>query len=287
MRFVALVLAFCGLLTLAACSGSVSGQVSSKSAHTPVSGATVRVGDQSAVTDTSGRYTINKVSTGDAAVKVTADGYGPDYGRLNVQRGANTLNVMLPNGTVNGTLKENAEVREPITKAKVTIAGNPAALTQGGHFTATGVPVGTQTLAVSAPGHATYTQQVMISPGINDVSAVLNLTPVETYMRYYMAYRFGRYRDAYSILHPDVRKHYSYKKFVKDMKTSIALGVKVLGVHGLAQWHASFAHKTYYHVVAVDRAYHYQDAYGTWTDNSTHHWVQIKGRWYLIWDWTN
>jgi len=287
MRFVALVLAFCGLWTLAGCSGSVSGRVSSKLAHTPVPGATVHVGDQSAVTDTSGHYTINKVSTGDATVKVTADGYGPDNGQLTVQRGANTLNITLRDGTVNGTLKENAEVREPITKAKVTIAGRPAAVAQGGHFTSTGVPVGTQTLVVTAPGHPTYAHQVMISPGINDVSAVLNLTPVETYMRYHMAYRFGRYRDAYSILHPDVREHYAYKKFVKNMKADITLGVKVLGVHGLAKWHAGFAHKTYHHVVAVDRAYRYQDAYGSWTDNSTHHWVQISGRWYLIWDWTN
>lgn len=41
------------------------------------------------------------------------------------------------------------------------------------------------------------------------------------------------------------------------------------------------------HVVAVDRAYRYQDAWGKWTDNTTHHWVQNNGRWYLIWDWTN
>jgi len=285
MRLVALILGVCGLLTLAACSGSVTGQVSSKSAHTPVPGATVHVGDQSAVTETDGRYTINKVSTGDQAVRVTAGGFGPDNGRLNVQRGTNTLNVALRSGTVQVALTENAEVREPIAKVQVAFAGKPASLTQGAHFTATGVPVGTQTMVVTAPGHATYTQQVVISPGINDVSAVLNLTPVETYMRYYLAYRFGRYRDAYRILHPDVRKHYSYKKFVTDMKGEVTLGVKVLATHTLAKWRPSFAHKAYYHVVAVDRAYHYQDAYGTWTDNSTHHWVQINGRWYLIWDW--
>ena len=259
--------------------------MSSKSAHTPVPGATVQVGDQKVVTDIDGRYTINEVSTGDAAVKVTADGYGPDTGRLNVQRGTNTPNVTLRNGTVNGTREENAEVTEPITRAKVTIAGKPAAVAKGGHFTATGVPVGTQTVVVAAPGHAAYTKQVTTSPGINDVCAVLNLTPVETYMRYYLGYGFGRYRDAYSLVHPDVRKHYSYKKFVKDMKASITLGVRVLAVHGLATWRASYAHKTYHHVVALDRAYHYQDGWRTWTDNSTQHFMQINGRWYIFFDW--
>ena len=285
MRFVALVLALCGLMTLAACSGSVSGQVSSKTAHTPVAGATVHIGDQSAVTDTSGRYTISKVSTGDAAVKVTADGYGPGMGQLTVQRGANTLNVMLRNGTVNGTLKENAEATEPIKKAKVTIAGKPAAMTQGAHFTATGVPVGMQTLVVSAPGHAAYTKQLMISPGINDLSAVLNLTPVETYMRYYAAYRFNRWREAHLFVHPDVKRHESYKAFIKDMKQGgIVVGFKLFGSRVLSKWHCPWAKKTYRHVVAIDRSIRYQTGYGAYSDNYTQHWVAMNGRWYIIYD---
>lgn len=287
MRRAAIILSIVVLLAVAGCSGAVGGQISSKSAHTPLPAATVKVGSTSVVTDTAGHFSIAKVNTGSPLVAVHAAGFGPYRGTLEVQRGDNTLNVVLEDGTVQGALKENAEVRESIAKAHVTIAGKTATLTQGGHFSATGVPVGSQTLVVSAPGHATYTKEIDIAPGDNQVTAVLDLTPVETYMRYYLSYRFGRYRDAYRILHPDVRQHYSYKKFVKDMKGEITLGVSVLGTHTLSKWHPSFAHNTYYHVVAVDRAYRYQDAWGKWTDNTTHHWVQNNGRWYLIWDWTN
>jgi hypothetical protein len=70
------------------------------------------------------------------------------------------------------------------------------------------------------------------------------------------------------------------------MKSDIPLGVKVLATHDMKKWRCSWAGKTYKNVVAVDRAYRYQDAWGTWTDNTTHHWVKIAGRWRLIWDWT-
>lgn len=285
MRRVAIVLSIFGLLTVAGCSGSVNGQISSKSAQKPVPAATVQVGDQKVVTDTSGRFTIGKVGAGGRAVTVTAGGFGPYTSRLTVQRGTNTLNVALLDGTVQGALKENAEVREPIAKAKVTIAGKPASVARGGRFTATGIPVGTQTVVVTAPGQPTYTKQVVIAPGANTVDAVLNLTPVETYMRYYLAYRFNRFHDAYLMLHPDVKKHYSYKKFVKDMKSQITLGIKIFGTHTMAKWHPAYAHKTYHGVVAIDRAYTYRDAYGTATENYTQHWQQVNGRWYIIFDW--
>jgi hypothetical protein len=280
----------CGLLavlssSIAACSGAVSGQVSSKDSKTPIAQATVRVGDKTVTTDTSGRFTIAKVDTGNGAVAVSAAGFGPYSGSLDVQRGDNTLNVVLQDGSLRGRLRENASVIEPIKKATVTVAGQKVKV-ESGKFSLDGIPVGSQAIKVVAPGHENYNASLTIAPGSNSADVRLSLTPVETYMRYYLSYRFGRYRDAYEILHPDVRRHYSYKRFVKDMKGSISLGVKILGVHHMKKWNAAFAHKTYKDVTAVDRAYHYQDGWGTWTDNTTHHWVQKDGRWYLIWDWT-
>ena len=76
-RATAVLLLACVVLLAAGCSGKVSGQVSSKSAQKPVPAATVVVGDQKAVTDTSGNFTIDKVNTGAAAVAVQADGFGP------------------------------------------------------------------------------------------------------------------------------------------------------------------------------------------------------------------
>lgn len=274
------------VLMATGCSGSVSGEVSSKTAQKPVPAATVKVGDQQVVTDTSGHFVIDKVKTGTAPVDVQAVGFGPHEASLDVQRGENTLNVVLEDGTVHVALKENAEARESIKKAKVTIGGKSVSAAQGARFTTTSVPVGEQTLVVTAPGHATVKKTITVVPGENNVKVALDLTPVETYMRYYLAYRFNRLQEAYRMLHPDVRKHYSYKKFVSDMKSQITLGIKIFGAHTLTKWHPSYAHTTYHDVVAIDRAYTYRDAYGTSTENYTQHFQQINGRWYIIWDWT-
>jgi hypothetical protein len=287
MRLVALLLAFVAVLAAAGCSGSVSGQVSSKSAQKPVPTATVKVGDQTAATDTSGHFTIDKVDTGSQKVTVSARGFGPYAQSLNVQRGSNTLNVALEDGTVHGTLKENAVVVEPIAKAVVTIGGKSATMTNASHFAAEDVPVGTQQLVVVAPGHARYAQQITVVPGENPVTVRLRLTPVETYMRYYAAYRFNRMREAHRFVHPDVKRHEGYKAFVKSMKQGgLVIGIKLFGSRTLSKWHAAFAKKTYRHVVAIDRSVRYQDAYGTYSDNYTQHWQQISGRWYIIYDWT-
>ena len=56
---------------------------------------------------------------------MAAEGYGPFTQALDVQKGENTLNVTLEDGTVRILLKENAEVREPITKAKVSDPWHP------------------------------------------------------------------------------------------------------------------------------------------------------------------
>ena len=289
MKTTAIILSMLALLLTAGCSGTVNGQISSKSAKQPVPSATVVVGDQKAVTDTSGHFTIDKVNTGAAAVAVQAEGFGPYQGSLEVQRGSNTLNVVLEDGTVKILLKENAEVREPIKKARVTVAGERVSGAQGARIETTSVPVGEQTIVVASPGHAKAKQIIAVVPGMNKTTITLDLTPEETYMRYYAAYRFERYRDAYSMMHPDVRKHYSYKAYVKSRKTvGPTLSMKMFGTKMLSSWRPSYAKKTYHHVAAIDRATRTQVAYfGTYTDNRTQHWVPITGRWYIVFDWTN
>ena len=287
MKRAAIILSMLGLLVTAGCSGAVSGQVSSKSGQQPVPNATVVVGDQTATADTDGRFTIDKVSTGAATVAVQAEGFGPYEGTLDVQGGDNTLNVVLEDGTVKILLKENAEVREPLKKATVTLAGERVSVKQGASFEAAGVPVGEQKLVVTSPGHARAESTVTVSPGMNEAAITLDLTPQETYMRYYAAYRFGRYRDSYSMMHPDVRKHYSYRAYAKDEKSGgPTLSMKMFGTKMLSSWRPSYAKKTYHHVAAIDRATRTQVAYyGTYTDNRTQHWVPIKGRWYIVFDW--
>jgi len=285
MRRAAIVLSIFGLLTVAGCSGSVNGQISSKSAQKPVPAATVQVGDQKVVTDTSGRFTIGKVGTGGRAVTVTADGFGPYTSRLTVQRGTNTLNVVLEDGTLRLLLKENAEVREPIKKAKVTIGGERVSGAQGARIEAANVPVGEQQVVVTCPGHAVAKQMITVAPGTNKATITLDLTPEETYMRYYAGYRFRRYHDSYSMMHPEVQKHYPYKKYVSQEKGSVVLSIKLFGTKMLAKWKPPYSKTTFHNVAAIDRAVKQESGYGTSTDNYTQHWVPIKGRWYIVFDW--
>lgn len=286
-RVAAVLLLSCVVLLVAGCSGKVSGQISSKSAQKPVPAATVVVGDQKAVTDTSGRFIIDKVSTGAAAVTVQADGFGPYNGILDVQRGDNSLNVVLEDGTVQVLLKENAEVRELVKTATVTVAGDRVSGGQGAPFEATSVPVGEQEIVVASPGHAKVKKTITVAPGMNKATVTLDLTPEETYMRYYAAYRFGRYSDAYSMMHPDVHKHYSFKKYVKQEKGTTTLSIRLFGTKMLSKWRPAWAHKTYRHVAAIDRALRSNDndGWGAYTDNYTQHWVPVKGRWYILFDW--
>lgn len=285
MRLVAGVLASVVLLLAAGCSGSVTGEVSSKAEQKPVPAATVKVGEQTVVTDTSGRFTIDKVDTGEQQVSVTAGGYGPYKQALDVQRGDNTLNAVLEDGTVRVLLKENAEVREPIKKAKVTIGGVAVKGGKGARIEATSVPVGEQKLVVTSPGHAKVKQTITVAPGENEATVTLDLTPEETYMRYYAAYRFGRYKDAYSMMHPEVRRHYSYKKYVSQEKGSVVLSIKLFGTKMLSKWKPAYSKTSFRNVAAIDRAVRQQGVYGPYTDNYTQHWVPIKGRWYVVFDW--
>jgi hypothetical protein len=274
-------------LLAAGCSGAVTGQVSSKTAKTPVAHATVKVGDQSVVTDTDGRYSVPKAKIGSQQVAVTAQGFGPYSGNLDVQRGDNTLNVVLEDGTVQILLKENAEVREPIKKTTMTIGGVAVKGGKGARIDASSVPVGESVVVVTSPGHLKAKQAITVKPGDNSVTIKLDLTPEETYMRYYAAYRFGRYRDSYSMIAPDVLKHYPYKKYVKDEKLpGTVVSLKLFGTKMLKSWRAKYLKKTYHEVAAVDRALRVEyPVYGTETDNRTQHWINIKGRWYIVFDW--
>ena len=285
MRLVACLLACVAVLAAAGCSGSVTGEVSSKTEQRPVPAATVKVGEQTVVTDTSGRFTIDKVDTGEQQVSVAAEGYGQYTQTLDVQKGDNTMNVALEDGTIVGVLRENAEVKKPIKKAKVTVAGEKVTL-DGNRFTAVGVPVGEQTVTIAAPGHRAYEQTVEVAPGENKLKVSLELTPTETYMRYYQAYRFNRLREAYRFLHDDVKKHETYKHFAKDMGDgSDVVGIKLFEPRSMKKWRCKWAKKTYKDIAAIDRVVRYQDAYGAYSDNNTQHWQQIDGRWYIIFDW--
>ncbi len=291
MRSLAVALLAVAALLAAGCSGSVAGQVSSETAKTPIPGATVTVGDQKTTTDASGRFAFDAVDTGDRPYLVEAEGFGRSTGKLTVERGENALNVTLRDGTVRGVLRENAEAPEPVGKAKVkvTIAGVRVKDIDGSAFTATSVPVGKREVEVTWPGHATLRETVDVAPGENSVKLALNLTPDETYMRYHDAILFKRFREAYRMVHPDVRRHYPYARFARLQRQFVDQfsvdEAKIGRVKLLAKWTPPYMDKTYRHVALVDRSLRVQYLGMTISDNTTQHWVGKDGRWYIHFDW--
>ena len=280
-----LVVAVLAAIVLPGCSGTVSGVVTSKFLKKPLADVTVTIGSLSTKTAADGHFSLAKVPTGKATMGIAKHGYGPLTLSIEVKKTTGPIDVALQDGVLRGRVTENAVGAQAIKKATVKASDSTTTIAADGTFQVLGVPIGVRTVEVVAPNHEPFTTTVNVAPGENDLAVALSLTPQETYMRYYLAYRFNRFRQAYRFLHPDVRKHYSYARFVKDMSGYVTVSIKFFDSRTLSKWTPAFAHKTYKDVVVIDRAYRYQDAWGTYTDNTSQHWQKIKGRWYLIWDW--
>jgi PEGA domain. len=173
----------------------------------------VKAGTARAITDSTGRFLVDDVDTGNVSVEVTADGYGPHEVNIEIERGENNLNVVLEDGTLRGVLRENAVVQEPIKKARVWVSERRVKL-DGNRFLIDDLPIGQHTVRVEAPGHETWEQGIEVIPGMNEVKATLNLSAVATCLRYDEAKQARHYRHAYSFVHPDVRSHSTLARFV-------------------------------------------------------------------------
>jgi hypothetical protein len=188
---------------------------------------------------------------------------------------------------VHGVLTDNAVVKKAVTGASVTVAGIPATVS-GQSYMVAGVPTGQQTIVVSAPRHVTLTQTTLVLPGDNTVDLSLGLTATETYLRYFDSYNHWRYRIAYKMLHPDVRAHYPYARYYKEMwfwTHPPFLSTRILSVRTLAKWRPVYLHKTYADVKAIESVRPYKWEGRIVTDRGVGHWVEISGRWYRISDW--
>jgi hypothetical protein len=288
MRRVLVALAISCALLASGCSGTVTGQVLNSTDNSPVPAATVQIGEETATADGDGRFEIPKVKTGEQSVTVTAEGFGDFSDTLTVERGDNSFTVALENGQILGRIKENAEITDRVTKAQVTLAGTRVT-SDGARFELTNVPVGEHEITVKLKGHRTARQTVTVEPGENQLEIMLDLTPAESYMRYHQAYVFGRMRAAYGMVHPDVRKRYSYSEFAKQKReTNDTVSIewaKVGRVKTVSKWTPSYMSKMYRHVALVDRSIRAQFLGMTLTDHTTQHWVDEGGRWYLHFNW--
>ena len=190
-------------------------------------------------------------------------------------------------GSVHGVLTENAVVEKPVVGASVTVAGIPATVS-GQSYTVANVPVGQQTIVVSARRHVTTTQLVLLLAGDNTVNVSLGLTARESYLRYFDSYNHFRYRTAYRMVHPDVRAHYPFAKY-RDYMWFFThppyLSTRVLHVRTLATWRPAYLHKTYRDVKAITSERPYKWLGHIVTERGVGNWDEISGRWYRIFDW--
>jgi thermitase len=163
--------------------GSISGTVFDSSTKAIVAGATVTTGSKTAVTDSSGRYTISNLAAGSYTLTASAPGYAPAQSNVGVTAGATaTANIALAStvttGIITGRVTDSA-TGNGITGASVT-DGTRTAITDGtGGYTLSNVPQGTCTLTTSAGGYSPASKLISVTAGTT-TAANFALTAVAT-----------------------------------------------------------------------------------------------------------
>jgi hypothetical protein len=159
--------------------GSVTGVVTDNEQNMPIAGATVTVGDQTAVTDSQGSYTISNALTGEQTITAEADGFEPYH--LTVQVIENqtvTHNIVLSIdstvgfGIVTGVVKNASNPWNVIPGATVTIGGKTTTTANDGTYLLTGVPDGKQLVKARHPDYDQFIGEVTV---LTDQSFTYNI----------------------------------------------------------------------------------------------------------------
>jgi hypothetical protein len=168
--------------------GTVSGAVTNLDSGNPVANVVLEFAPDipgspegiKAATDDAGEYTIRGVPTGATVATATAQGFLTDTKQIVVAQGEDA-NPALDFELVATTSKANVSghvtdliTRDPIKDASVTIGGVGPELTDAnGHFALTEVPVGDQTIQITATDHDPFSDTVTITPGMPDLQVQL------------------------------------------------------------------------------------------------------------------
>jgi hypothetical protein len=198
--------------------------------------------------------------------------------------------------TVYGGLSENAALAKAVVNAKVTVAGIPATIT-GQAYSVDGVPVGLQSVVVTAPGHTPYRATVSFMPGDNTLDVALDLTLKTSYQRYYTAYTTGHYADAWEMVHPDVADHlvvdgrrFTLTRYTRFIKSWAARWItvrylRVEEVHHVWKTKAgSGLEPRYTDVKCLEYFHRYVWRGNELSERGNSHWLRVEGRWCLIFD---
>lgn len=282
-RIVLALVACAALAALTGCTGEARGVLVSLTGERPIAGATIQVGSQVATTDPSGRFSLQAVPVGANVATVTVQGFPPFQANLNVEgQSASEATITLKDSALKAAVVELAIEPTAIPSCTVFVGEATATVGPDGRFEVVGLPPGPIVVRVAAPSHEPTETTITLLPSSNEASIDLSLTPEQTYLRYFEAYKFGRIVLAYKYVHPDIRKKQSLRVFTKDMQSTTAVSLVFGKTRTLAKWKSSLSKKSYSNVAEIDRTYTGEYLGTRFTDNASQHWVKVAGIWFLI-----
>jgi hypothetical protein len=162
-------------LTLVSGSGTVTGTVKN-SAGTAIAGASVGFGGGTAITSSTGGYTLSSVPTGTVQLVASASGYQSVTQSVAVSAGATvTANFVLTPSTSSGAVTgkvTNASSGAILVGATVSWSGGTTTTSSTGVYTLSNVTAGSQKITASAPGYLPRSLTASVTSG---VTTTLNL----------------------------------------------------------------------------------------------------------------
>lgn len=282
LRAVVVLLILTSLIALVGCSSTISGRVVSASTGQAIAGASVAVSGATTSTAADGSFTLGGIKREQTAGVVRVKGY-PDT-RFTVSA-AGTLLIKVADSTLSVRVTENAVEPKAVDDYHVAIDGREVTGTAGIGL----LPPGSHLVKVSSKDHEDRQIAATLTPGSNEVTASLSLTPLETYRRFYYAGQFHRDAVSYKYIHPDERKVLSLKQWQQWGAGTEDKSIKFGDVRILGKWQSPYLKKTYLNVAEVDRTTEYQvtdakysDFGRVYTDNFSQHWVKVDGKWFLV-----
>jgi len=282
------------MLLLLGCSGTVKGRVTSSTTGKPITKAKVAIGGKTAVTKRNGSFVLEGVPLGDQLMTIKETGFATYSRKMKVERGENRQDVSLLDGLLIGRVCESCVTPADVKSARITLGNRTTVADSSGEFTIKGLTVGEQTVEIEAKSepfqneapYEPFKQKVNIKPGQNKLTFALTLTPRETYQRYYEAYAYKRFRDAYGFVHPRVKKKVSLKDYTKSFSGESGQSIVIGRVRMLKAWRHPQLKQVFKNVAEVDRTVTgtYQGTYGPemYTDNYSQHWQKIGRNWYIL-----
>lgn len=262
---------------------TAGGAVVSLTSGEPIAGAIVRGPFGEVKTDDAGRFALGNLRLGTYPLTVMAKGFAPFNTSVKVGAfGRDGGELKLPDASVTVRVKETALAPKPV-KATVSVRKQKASAAATGTYVLKGIPTGTTTITVSAPNHMEKQTAVDLKPGTNEIVVHMSLTPAETYVRYFEAYKSRDWKTAYAYLHPDVAKVEPLATFTEDMKGWGTPGsIKMGKTRMLKSWTSPQTHKTYREVAEIHRTL-FTDLKGARMQSALpQHWVYVEGLWLRV-----